>query len=148
MSRAPGLNASGAREALTVIAGILVDSAGRVLVAERPHGTHMAGYWEFPGGKLNAGESPLEGLCRELAEELGVAVESAEPFCKEIFHYPERTVHLDVWWVEAFSGEPSPLERQRLRWISPPEFGELAMLPADEPIVAQVCERLVQHSAR
>jgi 8-oxo-dGTP diphosphatase len=126
---------------MDVIVGIVTDG-GRVLIAERPAGKHMAGSWEFPGGKLGPGEAPMAGLRRELAEELGILVEEAEHFLKHSFRYPDRFVRLDVWWVRSFSGSPEALERQVLRWCDAEALSAAAMLPADAPLVAAVIERL------
>jgi 8-oxo-dGTP diphosphatase len=119
-----------------VVAGILRDRDGRVLIAERPPGKHGAGFWEFPGGKVGAGESPAAALARELHEELGVRVDAAAPFTSLDHDYPDRHVRLDFWQVHRFSGEPEPRERQRLRWVAVGELGEAGLLPADAPVVA------------
>ena len=123
---------------IDVIVGILTDCAGRVLIAERPAGKHMAGLWEFPGGKLLPGEPPLAGLKRELAEELGVVVVDARPFCELRHRYPDRAVRLDVWWVPRFDGRAESREGQALRWCDAVELSAAAMLPADAPLVARV----------
>jgi 8-oxo-dGTP diphosphatase len=136
---------SGARDSdqrIDVIVGILTDGEGRVLIAERPAGKHMAGAWEFPGGKLMPGEPPLSGLKRELAEELGIVVEDAEPFREHSFRYPDRLVRLDVWWVRRFSGCAQGREGQVLRWCDAAALSAAAMLPADAPLVAAVIEGL------
>jgi 8-oxo-dGTP diphosphatase len=127
---------------IDVIAGVLTDGEGRVLIAERPAGKHMAGSWEFPGGKLLAGESPIAGLRRELAEELGVVVEDARPFWEHRHRYPDRIVRLDVWWVERFSGQAESREGQKLRWCDAAELSAATMLPADAPLVARVIAEL------
>jgi 8-oxo-dGTP diphosphatase len=127
---------------IDVIVGILTDGAGRVLIAERPAGKHMAGLWEFPGGKLLPGEPPLVGLERELAEELGVIVEDARPFCELRHRYPDRAVRLDVWWVSRFDGRAESREGQALRWCDAAELSAAAMLPADAPLVARVVAEL------
>jgi 8-oxo-dGTP diphosphatase len=127
---------------IDVIAGILIDGARRVLIAERPVGKHMAGSWEFPGGKLAPGETPIAGLKRELAEELGVVIGDASPFWEHRFRYPDRVVRLDVWWVHRFSGRAEAREGQRLRWCDAAELSAAAMLPADAPLVARVIAEL------
>jgi 8-oxo-dGTP diphosphatase len=132
----------GSVQEIDVIVGILVDGDSRVLIAERPAGKHMAGSWEFPGGKLMPGEPPLDGLKRELAEELGVLVEEAEPFLEHAFRYPDRLVRLDVWWIRRFSGRAVSCEGQALCWCDAEALSAAAMLPADVPLVAAVIERL------
>ncbi|MBN1238372.1 MAG: 8-oxo-dGTP diphosphatase MutT [Gammaproteobacteria bacterium] len=126
---------------LHVLVGLIEDEQGRILVNRRRAGTHMAGHWEFPGGKLDEGESPREALDRELAEELGIVVLEAEPFMLHRHDYPERRVLLDIWHVARFYGEPRPLEGQPLAWVSPVELMDFGLLPADRPIVDALLRR-------
>jgi 8-oxo-dGTP diphosphatase len=121
---------------IAVAAGILRDSLGRILIAQRPPGGHVGGFWEFPGGKLDPGETPVQGLQRELQEELGVAVEAAVPFMAYRHEYPGRVVELHVFLVERYSGEPRGVEGQPLRWVSVAELPATDLLPADLPIAA------------
>jgi 8-oxo-dGTP diphosphatase len=121
--------------ALHVAAGVIRDTTGRVLIAQRLPGRHMAGGWEFPGGKVAAGETAFAALTRELREELGIEVHSATPLVRYRHEYPERTVVLDVWMVGDYSGEPLPLEGQPLRWESVGCLGEAGLLEADRPII-------------
>ena len=117
------------------MAGLITDDSGRVLVGQRRAGTHMAGYWEFPGGKRRPGEGPRGALERELREELGIAVRGAE-FMAELTHrYPDRRVHLELWRVDRFEGEPSAREGQALKWVAPENLLALPLLPADQPLV-------------
>jgi 8-oxo-dGTP diphosphatase len=118
-----------------VVAGIIRDDAGRVLVAERPAGKHLAGLWEFPGGKCDPHETPFDALARELAEEIGITVERAEPLISVPWSYPEKRIVLDAWIVEAYAGRIDAREGQALRWIAPEHLGEWPMPPADVPIV-------------
>jgi 8-oxo-dGTP diphosphatase len=118
-----------------VVAGAISDADGRILIAQRPRGRHMAGRWEFPGGKLAAGEDPYAGLQRELAEELGVTVRAARPLIRLRHRYPDRRVFLDVWQVTAFEGEPQPLESQALAWARPDELPHHDLIEADRAIV-------------
>jgi 8-oxo-dGTP diphosphatase len=127
---------------IDVVVGIVIDASGRVLIGQRPHGKHMAGAWEFPGGKLLSDEDPLEGLRRELEEELGIRVDQADPFLEQRHRYPDREVRLDVWWVRSFAGQARPLEGQALRWVEAPELDTVPLLPADAPIVAAIRKRL------
>lgn len=96
----------------------------------------MAGWWEFPGGKLGDDETLLDGLTRELWEELGIEVHSAEPLLSYRHDYPERVVHLHAWRVTGFTGTPAGLEGQALRWAAVDRLMEIGLLPADLPIVA------------
>ena len=121
---------------------MLADGSGRVLISQRPPGKHMAGAWEFPGGKRRADEAPFAALRRELLEELGVDVVRAEPLLEVEHDYTDRRVRLDVWWVVEYLNEPAAIENQALRWVDAGELGSAAMLPADGPIVDQVRVRL------
>jgi 8-oxo-dGTP diphosphatase len=118
-----------------VVAAVLRDAAGRVLIAQRAPGKHMAGYWEFPGGKIAAGESSEQALTRELAEELGVALRRCHPLLQLRHDYPDRVVELDVFVVDDYGGEPQGLEAQALKWVAAAELTAQALLPADRPIV-------------
>lgn len=118
-----------------MLVGLVRDSGGRYLISQRRSGQHMAGAWEFPGGKRHPGERRFDALCRELAEELGISVTSAEPFVEIVHDYPDRQVRLDVWTVGSFSGEPIPKEGQPIRWVAVAELGGAGLLPADRPII-------------
>jgi len=119
---------------ITVAAGILRDSRRRILIAQRPPGAHVGGFWEFPGGKLHPGETPAQALHRELQEELGVVVEAAVPFMTYRHEYPGRIVELHVFLVDEYSGEPRGVEGQPLRWVSVAELPAAGLLEADQPI--------------
>jgi 8-oxo-dGTP diphosphatase len=127
--------------AIEVVAGALFDASGRVLIAQRPAGKALAGRWEFPGGKLHAGEDPYAGLVRELREELGVEVHAAERLLRYPHAYPERTVWLDMWIATDWSGEPLGLDGQALKWVDPARLHDEDILEADQPIVAALAER-------
>ena len=122
---------------LHVMAGVLRDAQGRVLLAQRPPGKHLAGFWEFPGGKLEPGESPHLALVRELREELDVQIEPQDgtPLIRIPWRYGERGLLLDAWQFTHWRGEPQSLEGQALQWQMPRDV-DLAMLaPADRPIL-------------
>jgi len=118
-----------------VIAGAISDAQGRVLIAQRPRGRHMAGRWEFPGGKLDLGEDAFSGLKRELAEELGIVVHEARPLIRLRHEYQDRRVLLDVWEVTAYDGVPQPLDAQAVAWARPDELPKHDLLEADRAIV-------------
>ena len=118
-----------------VVAGAIADADGRVLIAQRPRGRHMAGRWEFPGGKLAAGEAPLAGLKRELSEELGISVRAARPLIRLRHEYPDRRVLLDVWQVTDYEGLPQALDAQALAWAKPDDLPKHDLLEADRAIV-------------
>jgi len=117
-----------------IAVGVLVDDEGRVLIAQRPEGKHMAGAWEFPGGKVEAGETVEAALQRELQEELGIDVSASVSLMTQPHEYPDRTVNLLVRIVTEYSGEPAGLESQALRWEYPKNLMKTGLLPADEPI--------------
>jgi 8-oxo-dGTP diphosphatase len=121
-----------------VVAGILRAGDGRVLLAERLRDGPFAGLWEFPGGKLAAGESAGAALRRELAEELGIAVDEAAPFMALQHEYPDRVVDLEFFLVSAWCGEPEGREGQRLRWVLPVDIDAAELLPADAPVVRKL----------
>jgi 8-oxo-dGTP diphosphatase len=127
-------------EALSVVAAALYDRDGRVLIAERPPGKHMAGHWEFPGGKVNPGESEAAALARELREELGVEVIASRPFMRLRHAYADREVELSMWIVDEFRGEVQSLDGQRLKWVQPARLGEEDILEADRPFVEALQE--------
>jgi mutator protein MutT len=118
-----------------VVAAALIDAADRVLLAQRPAGKHLAGGWEFPGGKLELGEDRLAGLARELREELGVTLRTPRPLIRVRHTYPSREVLLDVWIVRDYGGTPAGLDGQPLRWCTRAELATVDLLPADGPIV-------------
>lgn len=124
------------RDRIKVVAGVITNPAGEVLLAQRPPGKPMPGRWEFPGGKIHNNETPTDALTRELREELGIEVERSRPLIRLHHDYPDLSVELDVYRVEQYSGEPRPLEDQQLAWARTAALGEWDLLEADRPIVA------------
>ena len=120
---------------LEVVAGLIEDGQGRLLLGQRLPGSHMAGYWEFPGGKRRAQETPRQALGRELREELGIEVQQATFVTALTHRYPEHEVRLELWRVDRYAGEPVARENQPLRWSRADELLDLPILPADEPLV-------------
>ncbi|MYM64698.1 Nudix family hydrolase [Pseudomaricurvus sp. HS19] len=118
-----------------VAAGVIKDAAGQILIARRPDTAHQGGLWEFPGGKLEAGESAPQALARELHEELGIHVEHCEPLIQIRHDYPDKSVLLDVWTVDAFAGEPHGREGQPVRWVAASDLGNYDFPAANVPIV-------------
>lgn len=106
-----------------------------ILIAKRPEAAHQGGLWEFPGGKLEEGEPRLDGLARELQEELGIQITNARPLIDIRHDYPDKSIRLDVWSVSAFSGEAHGAEGQQVRWVAPHDLGQYAFPAANKPIV-------------
>jgi 8-oxo-dGTP diphosphatase len=120
---------------LRVVAAALFDARGRVLIAQRPEGKHMAGWWEFPGGKVANGESDADALVRELREELGVETHAHGLITTMSHEYPDRIVDLVLWHASIASGEPRGLDGQQLQWVSCQSLGNVGLLPADLPLI-------------
>ncbi len=120
-----------------VVAG-LIERQGRFLVACRPPGTHLAGHWEFPGGKMEAGESPEQCLARELMEELALPVTVGAVFMNVFHAYPEFDLLMLVYRATDGGAEPQPLHATELRWLTPDEMSRLRFPPADDPIVERL----------
>ena len=106
------------------------------MIAQRPPGKHLAGGWEFPGGKLEPGEGRRAGLARELREELGILITSPRPLIRVRHTYPYGEVLLDMWVVHRYRGEPRGLDSQAIRWCTQEDLEAVELLPADRPIVA------------
>ncbi|RFF28796.1 Nudix family hydrolase [Wenzhouxiangella sp. 15181] len=122
-------------ELIEVVAGVLRDARGRILLTQRPPGKHLAGTWEFPGGKRESNETGREALGRELAEELGITVRSVRPWLALTHHYPEIAVRLQLYTVDGWRGELHGREGQALSWVTVEEMNALPMPAADRPIV-------------
>ena len=121
---------------LRVVAAALFDAEGRVLIAERPAGKHMAGWWEFPGGKVSAGESDAAALVRELREELGIESRALAEIMTLSHEYPDRIVDLVLWRASLLQGVPNGLDGQQLKWVAPAALASERLLEADQPFIA------------
>lgn len=133
-----------------VVAGLMLDPAGRILVQQRPEGTAMAGLWEFPGGKIEPGETPEQALARELVEELGIAIspENCEPMTFASAPLGQRHLVLLLFRCRNWSGEPRALHATALRWVTVEEMYELSMPPADLPLLAIIAQMLGEQPIR
>lgn len=120
---------------LQVAAGILRNSAGEILITERIEDGPLHGLWEFPGGKISAGESAQVALCRELREELGIDVLAQEHFQSITHAYADRTVVLNFFFVKRWRGVPAGQEGQRIRWVDAAGLDPADLLPADAPLL-------------
>ncbi|HTU66998.1 MAG TPA: 8-oxo-dGTP diphosphatase MutT [Steroidobacteraceae bacterium] len=121
---------------LRVVAAALFDEHQRVLIAERPAGKHMAGWWEFPGGKVAPGETDVAALERELREELGIEARTEAEIMTLSHEYPDRIVDLVLLRARLLSGEPRGLDGQALKWVDCAALAGERLLPADEPFIA------------
>ena len=128
-----------------VVACALIDADGRVLLAQRPEGKSLAGLWEFPGGKVEAGETPEASLIRELEEELGIITKAAclAPLSFASHAYDAFHLLMPLYICRRFEGMPIAREGQQLKWVKPQDLRKYAMPPADEPLVAALLDILI-----
>jgi len=131
---------NGALRHVEVVAGVIRDARGRVLLARRTEGRDLAGLWEFPGGKHEPGESAEAALARELHEELGIDVDIGAPLINVPQRYPDKRLRLDVRSIAAWRGHARGLEGQALVWVPPQKLGSYSMPPADRPVVAALLQ--------
>jgi 8-oxo-dGTP diphosphatase len=130
-----------------VAVGVISDGAKNILVARRAEYLHQGGLWEFPGGKVESGESVRDALQRELVEELAIHVVASEPLLTIAHDYHDKAVLLDVWWVSSFQGEPHGREGQPLRWVDVRELKLLDFPAANVPIIAAVEQKLLLNNS-
>jgi len=125
---------------ILVAACALIDTDGRILIAERPAGRPMAGLWEFPGGKVEAGETPEATLIRELKEELGIVVNEAclAPLTFASHAYPDFHLLMPFYVCRRWEGTVTPQESQRLAWVRPNRLRDYPMPPADLPLISHL----------
>lgn len=129
---------------LLVVACALIDVDRRVLIAQRPEGKSLAGLWEFPGGKLEAGESPEQALIRELEEELGIQTKTAclAPVTFASHSYEGFHLIMPLYACRKWQGTPQAREHTALKWVRPQALRDYPMPPADEPLIAALCDLL------
>ena len=126
-----------------VAAAVILGSDGCVLIARRPAHVHQGGLWEFPGGKVEAGETVVEALSRELHEELAIEVVTAEALLEVRHDYPDKSVLLDVWCVTEFAGKPVGNEGQPLCWVKVEQLQDYPFPAANQPIIKAVCAKFL-----
>ncbi|NNC87769.1 MAG: (deoxy)nucleoside triphosphate pyrophosphohydrolase [Akkermansiaceae bacterium] len=122
---------------LEVVCAVIVKD-GRVLLCRRAAGSHLAGQWEFPGGKVEDGEGPEAALDREIREELGCRVEVGRPFVPVEHHYPEIAIRLRPYRCRLLDGAPEALEHEEIAWFAPGDLAEAGLAGADEGVAAQI----------
>ena len=122
---------------ITVVAAALIRDDGAILLTQRPDGKAMAGLWEFPGGKLEAGETPEHALCRELQEELGINVDvgALHPLTFASHSYESFHLLMPVYICKDWSGDLAPQESQAMAWVKPDQLHDYPMPPADLPLI-------------
>jgi 8-oxo-dGTP diphosphatase len=125
-------------DSFTVVAAVIHDSKGRVLLSRRHEDSHMGGLWEFPGGKLHDGEPPTDGLVRELAEELGVAIEVVEPITFAVHDEPGLRILLLFYEARITGGDPRSREGQEIAWVRPAELHTYPTPPADAALIRRL----------
>lgn len=135
---------SSEKRILLVVAVALIDVDGRVLIAQRPKGKSMAGLWEFPGGKVDPGETPEAALIRELREELAINTELSclAPFTFASHTYDGFHLLMPLYVCRTYQGIPQAREHQALRWVAPMRLKDFPMPPADKPLVAMLRDLL------
>ena len=117
------------------VTGGLIWREEKLLIATRPKGTHLEGFWEFPGGKQEEGENLKECLKREIDEELGIQVRVDEPFLTVDYEYPNKRISLHVFNCTWLKGEPAPLQLQETRWVRLPDLSKLTFPPPDIQVI-------------
>lgn len=122
------------RLAIPVVAGIIWGNDGRILISKRPSNTHLAGYWEFPGGKIESGETPAEALIRETEEELGIVVRPIKELTCTLYQYPEKYIELIFLQALFISGIPKRIGVADFAWIYPSEVGNYRFPEADQTL--------------
>jgi 8-oxo-dGTP diphosphatase len=129
---------------LLVAACALIDADRRVLIAQRPQGKSLAGLWEFPGGKLEPGESPEAALIRELEEELGISTKTAclAPVSFASHAYDDVHLLMPLYACRKWQGQPEAKEHAALKWVNPQALRDYPMPPADQPLIAALCDLL------
>ena len=129
---------------LLVVAVALIDADGRILLSQRPEGKQMSGLWEFPGGKIEEGETPEVALVRELKEELSIDITESclAPFSFASHAYDDFHLLMPLYLCRVWKGRPFPKEQQKLKWVKLEKFSEYSMPPADLPLVAMLKEFL------
>ena len=134
------IEAAAPKPLVLVAACALIDGQGRVLISRRPGGKPLAGLWEFPGGKLEDGETPEHALVRELEEEVGIAIEKTDlrPLTFSSFSYPDFHLFMPIYACWRWLGKASAKEGQTLSWVDPVDLRDYAMPPADEPLTGLV----------
>lgn len=128
------------KKTIHVAVGIVVNDEKKILIAKRPEDSHQGGLWEFPGGKVEKNESTFDALVREFREEVDINIQEASPFIKINHDYIDKSVVLDVWQSEKFTGDAKGLEGQEVKWISFLELSNYSFPEANKTIILKLKE--------
>ena len=131
-----------------VAVGVVCDSGNRILIAQRPLHLHQGGLWEFPGGKVETGETVQQALARELFEEFAIDIGASQPLLRIKHDYSDKSVLLDVWWIDDFAGEPHGREGQPWQWVEVAELSALEFPAANRPIITAIAERIYSRGGK
>jgi mutator protein MutT len=134
-------------DAVVEVVAAVIERAGMFLITRRPAGSHLAGFWEFPGGKRDPGEPATGALAREIREELGVDASVGEPIATVDWSYPDKPVRISFFRC-AISGEPQPLLGQEMAWVAPGALGGYRFPPADAELIARLTSEPAPRRAR
>lgn len=138
MTMSPLTRITAPKQPIHVVAAVILDHRGSVLIAKRPADKHMGGLWEFPGGKREPGEAVEAALQRELNEELGICAQCFEPFLTVHHDYRDKSVLLDIWRITAFTGEAHGRENQEIKWVPLAALRTYQFPAANEPIIERL----------
>ncbi len=141
LNKSPDISPDKIINKLQVLVGILINSQGQICISRRKEGKHLAGYWEFPGGKKDPGETDFQALVREFKEEIGIEIIKASPWFVIHHDYPDLSVSLDIWNIEVYKGIPRPQEGQELRMISKNQLGEYKFPEGNAEILKRLQEK-------
>jgi 8-oxo-dGTP diphosphatase len=130
-------------KAIHVAVGVILDAQQNILIALRPNDSHQGGLWEFPGGKVEMGETVQQALARELNEELGIKAAAFRPLITINHNYGDKVVQLDVCWVDAFGGCPKGCEGQPVKWVAASMLTHYEFPKANQSIITAVIASLV-----
>ena len=134
------------KKTVHVAVGVIVNEQQQILIALRPAHTHQGGLWEFPGGKVETGETVQQALARELEEELGIRATGFDSLINIHHDYGDKAVYLDVWWVNQFNGQAEGKEGQPLQWVCAADLASYRFPEANMPILAAVQKQLLSQA--
>ena len=129
------------KKCVHVAVGVVINAERQILIALRPAHVHQGGLWEFPGGKVEQGETVEQALRRELKEELAIEARAFKPLLDLQHDYVDKSVRLDVWWVEGFEGQPVGQEGQAVRWVHSDQLAQYQFPEANQAIVDAIINR-------